>query len=219
MFGQEYQRRGAASRGGWEQWSQRLERRFAEKFGDGRGCAPRGGWDRWNERMEERFAEKFGGRGGGGRRRMFDGSELRLVLLKLISETPRHGYDLIREIEARTSGAYMPSAGVVYPTITLLADMDLIAEQPGEGAKKVFAITPAGEAHLAERSEDVAELMNRLTALGRRTERSNRGPVQRAIGNLRQVIHQKLHDDGVDQDKLHAIADILDDAARRIERL
>ncbi len=219
--------RGTGPRGGWEQWSRRLEQRFAEAFGDGRRTAPRGGWDNWSERMERRFAEKFGdGRGGGGRRRMFDGSELRLVLLKLISETPRHGYDLIREIEARTGGAYAPSAGVVYPTITLLADMDLIAEQPGEGAKKVFAITPAGEAHLAERSEDVTELMNRLTALGHRIERSNRGPVQRAIGNLRQVIHQKLHADGaepgapgLDQDSLHAIAEILDDAARRIERL
>ncbi|NWM55099.1 PadR family transcriptional regulator, partial [Escherichia coli] len=62
------------------------------------------------------------GRGGfghgerGGRRRMFDGTELRLILLKLIEEQPRHGYDLIREIEERSGGAYAPSPGVVYPT-------------------------------------------------------------------------------------------------------
>jgi DNA-binding PadR family transcriptional regulator len=193
----------------------------------GRGAGPRGGWDQWGERMEQRFAEMFGnGRGGGGRRRMFSGDELRLVLLKLIAERARHGYDLIREIETLTAGAYAPSPGVVYPTVTLLADMDLIAEQPGEGAKKVFAITPAGEAHLAERAEEVAALMDRLKALGSMSERSNRGPVQRAVGNLRQVIHQKLHDDAVDggapapdRETSHAIADILDDAARRIERL
>lgn len=203
-----------------------MERRFAERFGNGRGCAPRGGWDRWSELTDQRFAEKFGRRGGGGRRRMFDGGELRLVLLKLIQDEPRHGYDLIREIEALTGGAYAPSPGVVYPTLTLLADMDLIVEQPGAGAKKVFAITPAGDAHLTDRADEVAALMHRLGALGSMTERSSRGPVQRAIGNLRQVIHHKLDADAVDrgapasdQETLHAIADILDDAARRIERL
>ena len=59
---------------------------------------------------------------GGGRRRMFDGGELRLVLLKLIQDEPRHGYDLIKEIEELTGGAYAPSPGVVYPTLSMLAD-------------------------------------------------------------------------------------------------
>ncbi len=68
-----------------------------------------------------------GGRGGGrGRRRMFGSGELRLVLLKLIADEPRHGYDLIRAIEALTGGDYAPSPGVVYPTLTMLADMGLI---------------------------------------------------------------------------------------------
>jgi DNA-binding PadR family transcriptional regulator len=97
-----------------------------------------------------------GGRHGrgesGGRRRMFDGGELRLVLLKLIEETPRHGYDLIREIEDRSGGAYAPSPGVIYPTLTLLADMGLIEEAKSEGAKKLFAITHAGSVHLTEKT-------------------------------------------------------------------
>ncbi|WP_447514071.1 PadR family transcriptional regulator, partial [Clostridioides difficile] len=59
---------------------------------------------------------------------MFDGTELRLILLKLIEEQPRHGYDLIREIEERSGGAYAPSPGVVYPTLTMLDDMGLIEE-------------------------------------------------------------------------------------------
>ena len=159
------------------------------------------------------------GRGGGGRRRMFAGDELRLVLLKLIEESPRHGYDLIREIEERTGGAYAPSPGVVYPTVTLLADMDLIGEQASDGAKKVYAITTAGQAHLTEREEQVAALMERLGALGEMRERSSRGPVKRAIGNLREVIQQRLGGGEVQQDTLHAIAEVLDEAARRIERL
>jgi DNA-binding PadR family transcriptional regulator len=154
---------------------------------------------------------------------MFAGDELRLVLLKLIEESPRHGYDLIREIEERTGGAYAPSPGVVYPTVTLLADMGLIGEQASDGAKKVFAITTAGQAHLTERAEQVAALMERLGALGEMRERSSRGPVKRAIGNLREAIQQRLganHPGGeVEQETLHAIADILDEAARRIERL
>ena len=73
-----------------------------------------------------------GGRGGRGRgrraRRMFESGELRLVLLKLIADEPRHGYDLIRAIEELTGGEYAPSPGVVYPTLTLLQDMGLIEE-------------------------------------------------------------------------------------------
>ena len=67
---------------------------------------------------------------GRGRRRMFGSGELRLVLLKLIADEPRHGYDLIRAIEELTGGDYAPSPGVVYPTLTMLADMGLIEEAP-----------------------------------------------------------------------------------------
>ena len=150
---------------------------------------------------------------------MFDGGELRLVLLKLIEEAPRHGYDLIREIEERTGGAYAPSPGVVYPTLTMLADMDLIAEQAADGAKKVFAVTTAGQAHLTEHEEQVEVLMSRLAQVGTMRERASKGPVRRAMGNLRAVLQHKLGDGERDVDTLHRIAAILDEAAQRIERL
>jgi len=150
---------------------------------------------------------------------MFSGDELRLVLLKLIAEKARHGYDLIREIEERTAGAYAPSPGVVYPTLTMLADMDLIAEQPGQGAKKIFAVTTAGEAHLAERAEDVAALFERLTAVGAERTRSDRAPVRRAMRNLRTVLQNRLEAGDLSDDDAHAVAAILDEAVQRIERL
>lgn len=150
---------------------------------------------------------------------MFAGDELRLVLLKLIEDKPRHGYDLIREIEERTGGAYAPSPGVVYPTLTMLADMDLIAEQASDDPKKVFAITAAGEVHLAERAEEVAGLMSRLSELGAQRERHEARPVRRAMHNLKTVLHHRMGEDGDDAERLHQIAAILDEAAQRIERL
>ncbi len=152
-------------------------------------------------------------------RRMFDGGELRLVLLKLIEGGPRHGYDLIRAIEELTGGAYAPSPGIVYPTLTLLADMELIAEQQSEGARKAYAITPAGTAHLAERAEEVAALMARLEGLGEMRERSDRGPVRRAMGNLQSALQSKLRGEEGNAELPHEIAAILDEAVRKIERL
>jgi DNA-binding PadR family transcriptional regulator len=179
---------------------------FVMGFGPGPGWGGRG------------FGRGGGGEGGG-RRRMFDGTELRLILLKLIAEQPRHGYDLIREIEARSGGAYAPSPGVVYPTLTLLDEMDLIQVQESEGAKKQFAITPAGEAHLAERAEEAEALFARLAELGDAQARHSGGPIRRAMHNLRNVLGERVAGGDSDADMLHRVAEILDEAARKIERL
>ena len=178
----------------------------------------RGGFRQWGpfEVHWEVGPESGGGRG---RRRMFDGSELRLILLKLIEETPRHGYDLIREIEERTGGAYAPSPGVVYPTLTLLSDMGLIEEQQAEGSKKSFAITTAGQAHLTERTEEVEALFARLTQIGSMRERSSGGPIRRAMGNLKAALGEKLGRENVDSEVLHQVAAIIDEAVQKIERL
>ncbi|MFS0736508.1 PadR family transcriptional regulator [Sphingomonas sp. 1P06PA] len=159
-----------------------------------------------------------GERGGGGRRRMFDSGELRLVLLKLIADQPRHGYDLIRAIEERTGGAYAPSPGVIYPTITLLEDMGLIAPKADDTARKTFAITADGTSHLADREAEVAALFARLDALGEQRERTDRAPVRRAMHNLKSALHDRLHRE-TDDDTAHEIAAILDAAAQKIERL
>ena len=184
----------------------------------GRSCGPRGG--RFS-RGPFSFQWEVHGEGerGGRSRRMFDGSELRLVLLKLIEEQPRHGYDLIREIEERTSGAYAPSPGVIYPTLTMLDDMGLIEEQKSEGAKKLYAITVAGKALLTEREEEVEALFARLTDLGSMRARTSGGPIRRAMGNLRNVLMNRVSAEGVEAETLHEVAAILDEAARKIERL
>ncbi|HEU0065994.1 MAG TPA: PadR family transcriptional regulator [Sphingomonas sp.] len=161
-----------------------------------------------------------GGGGPGGRgRRMFDGGELRLVLLKLIADEPRHGYDVIRAIEAMTGEAYKPSPGVVYPTLTLLDEMGLIEEQAAEGAKKRFTTTEAGRAHLGENQQAVDALMIRLAEVGERSARTDGAPVRRAMGNLRQALRDRLGRKDVGDATLHEAVALIDGVAQQIERL
>lgn len=174
-------------------------------FGRGHG---RGG--RWADHAEER---------GGRRRRVFDSGELRLVLLKLISDQPRHGYELIRAIEELSGGDYVPSPGVVYPTLTLLQDMGQIEEAASGGTRKAFAVTPDGAQHLASSSEQVEALFGRLTQLASVRERSDGAPIRRAMQNLRTVLLYRLDREDVKTDTVHQVAAILDEAAQKIERL
>lgn len=156
---------------------------------------------------------------GRGRRRMFEGGELRLVLLKLIADEPRHGYDLIKAIEELTHGAYAPSPGVVYPTLTMLEDMGLIAEQRGEGSRKSFAVTADGTAHLAERAEEVEALMARLTEMGEARSRPDAASLRRAMGNLRQVLMHKVRAGQAGPELIDEIVTAIDELARKIEKL
>ena len=101
--------------------------------------------------------------------RMFAQGDLRLLLLALIADKPSHGYDLIRTIEARFSGAYAPSPGVVYPTLTLLEEQDLIRAENASGAKKSYAATDAGLNYLADHADEVRALMERIGVMADNT--------------------------------------------------
>jgi DNA-binding PadR family transcriptional regulator len=162
-----------------------------------------------------------GGRGGGrgARRRMFESGELRLVLLKLIADEPRHGYDLIRAIEEMTGGDYAPSPGVIYPTLTLLQDMGLIEEGKSEAGRKPFQVTKEGRAHLEEKADEVEGLFERLEEHGEHRSRADRAPIKRAVSNVMAALWHKLAQEGADDERLHEVAEILDEAARKIERL
>ena len=175
---------------------------FHFDFGDG----PPGGWG--------------GGRRGPSRhrRRMFGSGELRLVLLKLIADEPRHGYDLIRAVEELTGGDYAPSPGTIYPTLTMLADMGLIEEQAAEGSRKAFAATKEGKAHLKENAAEVEALFERLDEAFPKRD-GGHPPIGRAIGNLMAAMRNRVAHDGFDEALMHEITDILDEAAKRIERL
>lgn len=160
-----------------------------------------------------------GGRGSRGRRRMFGSGELRLVLLKLIADEPRHGYDLIRAIEELTGGDYAPSPGVIYPTLTMLTDMGLIEEKAAEGSRKAFAATKEGKKHLKENADEVEALFERLEEVKPNREGSRHPPIGRAIGNLMNALRHRVQESGFDDELVHEITNILDEAAQRIERV
>ncbi|WP_241241769.1 PadR family transcriptional regulator [Sphingobium algorifonticola] len=169
---------------------------------------------------------RFGGRDDGnpmghrgGRRRLFDAGELKLILLHLIAESPRHGYDLIRAIEGLSNGAYAPSPGVVYPMLTLLADMEMIVEQPGESARKLFGITDAGITLLEEKRNETLDALGRLDMLAKRAERTDGAPIRRAMDNLKMALHNRLSSDAADADTILNVAALIDEAASKIERL
>ena len=160
-----------------------------------------------------------GSRRGRDRKRMFSGGELRLVLLKLIADQPRHGYELIKAIEDMTGGEYAPSPGVVYPTLTMLEDMGLIAEKKSKDSKKVYEATDDGRAHLDENSTEVEELIERLEGHGQHRRRGQRPEIGRAIGNLMTALRNRIAHDGWNEQLLNEVVDILDEAAQRIERV
>lgn len=186
-----------------------------------RHSGPRRGGGHWGGGRGGRhgFSPDFEDEEGGRRRRVFDGGELRLVLLKLIGDEPRHGYDLIRAIEELTGGAYAPSPGVVYPTVTLLGEMDLIEEQSAQGARKIFAITDAGRAHLAEHQAKLDALFARLAGLAEIRGRMDALPVKRALHNLRNVLRHRLTQQDIEKEKVHEIVAAIDELAGRIERM
>lgn len=161
----------------------------------------------------------FGGPPRGRRRRMFNSEEFQLIVLKLIADEPRHGYAIIKALEEMTHGEYAPSAGILYTNLELLEDMGLIERQANAGAnKKSFAITDEGRTHLADREEEVTALFERLEARGEGRRQSSRPEIGRAIRNLMTALGNRAGKDGWNEDLLNEVVDIIDDAAKRIER-
>jgi DNA-binding PadR family transcriptional regulator len=183
-------------------------------FGMGFGGSHRGGhWaggrhgrGRWGRRGG---GDEMQGRGGGDfmrAGRMLAQGDLRLIALALIAEQPRHGYDLIKQLEEKTSGWYSPSPGIVYPTLTYLEESGHLTSQ-ADGAKKLYTITEEGRAYLEENREVVDAVMSRLAYIGKKAKRmrerfgeeeDRRGSpplVKAALDNLREVAAKRLAGD------------------------
>ncbi|MBC7495579.1 MAG: PadR family transcriptional regulator [Sphingomonadaceae bacterium] len=165
-------------------------------------------------RMGRHGHSGFGGPRGGGR--MFQHGDLRLLILALIAEAPRHGYELIREIESRVGGAYAPSPGVVYPTLTMLEELGFATSATTEGSKRQYTITPEGTAHLATNQATVDAIFARIDEAGSGPDTGPR--LLRAMANLRFALKLRLGRGSVDDTAATRIAAILDAAAADIER-
>jgi DNA-binding PadR family transcriptional regulator len=165
---------------------------------------------------------RWRGRGGGfGPRegRMFDGGELRLVILALVAEKPRHGYEIIKELGERVGGDYSPSPGVVYPTLTMLEEMGYASTSQDTAGRKLYTLTPEGEKALAENKAQVDAIFARFDARGETEGVRGLGSVFRAMMNLRAATRLRLRGRAATPEQIQAIVDALDEAAKTIERI
>jgi DNA-binding PadR family transcriptional regulator len=162
----------------------------------------------------------FGGRGfrGGRPGRMFDQGDLRWIVLQLIAEQPRHGYEIIKEIGERMGGGYSPSPGVIYPTLTLLEELGYVAVASEEGGRKLYRATDEGRAQLEERRAAVDELLEKMRHVRERSAGGAPAPVTRATENLKTALRLKLEQGPLSEDQVRAVAEALDGAAIAIER-
>jgi DNA-binding PadR family transcriptional regulator len=185
-------------------------------------CAPgeRGfGFGAGRHGRGSRGSGPFGPPGGpfGRRGRFFEQGDLRWVLLGLIAEKPSHGYELIKAIEERLGGAYSPSPGVVYPTLTLLEDMGLIAAAQSEGARKAFAITDEGRAALETNKATVEAIFQKMAQVADLVGGGPAPQIIRAMENLRTALRLKLESGKLANDQVARIAAALDAAAKAVE--
>jgi DNA-binding PadR family transcriptional regulator len=187
-------------------WAAGRHRGYGPGFGWGRGRGPGGG---------DFF--RIG--------RMLAQGDLKLLVLALIAEQPRHGYEIIKVIEEKTSGWYSPSPGVVYPTLTYLEEAGYLVSE-SEGSKKLYKITPEGESHLKANRDIVDVVLDRLAAIGRKMARMRRAfggegdrsglpqVVGAAISNLGEAAGKRLEGDAGSEAK---IVEILMRAANDIK--
>jgi DNA-binding PadR family transcriptional regulator len=179
------------------------------------GCGPKWGWARkagkdWGSPPWMRGGPFGGGRPG----RMFGQGDLRLLLLALIADKPSHGYDLIRTIEAKFNGTYAPSAGAIYPTLTLLEEQELVTSATEAGGKKSYSATLSGRQFLAENSEQVKALMARIDIMAGAKEGSAiPDAILHAVQTLRHAVMAK---GGWSDTEMERIREILEKAAREI---
>jgi DNA-binding PadR family transcriptional regulator len=155
-----------------------------------------------------------GGRGGG---RVFGPGDLRLVLLALIAERPRHGYELIKELEDKFGGGYAPSPGSVYPTLTLLEELGHVGAVASEGAKRRFEITAQGLDYLRENESALKSAMARMEMAARAV--SGEAPpeeLHHAMHTLKASL--MFHRGGWDTTETDRVRKIIEGAAEAIAR-
>jgi DNA-binding PadR family transcriptional regulator len=175
------------------------------------------------------FREDFSGFfwGGGGRRRggpfrggrMFEQGDLKYVILQLLSEKPRHGYEVIKALEERFAGAYAPSAGTVYPTLSLLEDMGYASVTLEDGGKKIYTITDEGRKYLEQNQGAVDDIFERIAELGASFLSDGMMDINRAMGAVGRATYAPASRYFRDKDKVAKVKEALERAAREIDEI
>jgi len=152
--------------------------------------------------------------------RLFEKGDLKYVILDLLKDKPRHGYEIIRALEERFHGFYSPSAGSIYPTLQLLEDMGYVKSSEQDG-KKVYTISEEGKGFIKEREETMDKIRDHMRdwcGAGNREEfHEAMHDTMHEFHDLAQLIRRKAHK--VDPDKLKKIKEVITKAARDIEAI
>lgn len=159
--------------------------------------------------------------GRGGRRfrwRIFERGDLKFVILRLISEKPMHGYEVMQALEEESGGCYKPSPGSVYPTLQMLEDEGLVRSRETEG-KKVYEITGEGEKHLEDNVDLVDEIFQRVEAFADRFLGKDTRELSAAFSRLAQTTFEGAFAWGVGPEALQEMTDILEDAREAMEKV
>jgi len=160
-------------------------------------------------RGREEYARSrgFGGRGGRGGPRARRG-DVRAAVLALLADRPMHGYEMIKEIEERSEGAWTPSAGSIYPMLQLLEDEGLIRGEDSDG-KRRFSLTDAGRAEREEKAEEVApwDAVREGAPTGHIALRHSVGKLIAAVKQVGQA---------GDEDQRKQVTELLDETRRKI---
>lgn len=143
---------------------------------------------------------------------------MKLVILKLLAEKPSYGYQLMKELETRMAGGYTPSAGAIYPTLTLLEE-EGYAEASTDSPKKTYSVTAEGLEFLQENQAQVDAVFDRLSEAGRHFERGRSPEIMRSFMKLRGAVTTRVARESITTDQIQAIAGIIENAAREIEEL
>lgn len=157
--------------------------------------------------------------GGGGRGRMFGQGDLKFVVLNLLAEKPRHGYEIIKELEDRFGGAYSPSPGTVYPTLSLLEDLGYARATVEEGNRKVYEITDEGRKYLEENRSVVDDIFGRVDEIGAFVFGPMMAGLAGGYGNLGKATFRGAMKHQNDEEWSKRVSEILERAAKDIEEL
>ncbi len=145
----------------------------------------------------------------------FERGGMKFAILGALKEKPRHGYDIIREMEDRSGGFYSPSPGAVYPTLQALEDQDLVTSSVEEG-KKVYTITEAGIAFLEEHKERASTQRERWDAHWGPGPQSEGWTAVAGIRESLSEIRRAVRNTAGDPARLKEVGDVIEDAAGRI---
>ncbi len=183
---------------------------------------------RWSEREDSgdwpfgrwggRGGPFFGGFGFGPRERFFGRGDLKYVILELLRDQPRHGYDIIRALEDRMRGYYRPSPGSVYPTLQMLEDLGYVTSSQSDG-KKIYTITDEGRRYLEDQKSAVDDIRERIAAGWDAAQRPEVSDLMHEVQQLARALFRQGTRSLHDPERLKRLREIVGRTRSEVEAL